>query len=156
MINKELNAIIKSAEYLKNILEKPKLSDLIKEIERRKNELSEVQAEKLKEIIGSLNFMTDDQITILTFEEFWELYDKKVGSKSKLKRKWELISESDRAKIKDYIPLYIHSQPDKRYRKNPETFLNNKSWNDEIYGAKKITDKDLNSAIELGAILAGN
>ena len=29
-------------------------------------------------------------------------------------------------------PLYVKAQPDKQYRKNPETFLRNKSWHDEI------------------------
>jgi len=31
-----------------------------------------------------------------------------------------------------FIPLYIKERPNKQYRKNPETFLRNKSWNDEI------------------------
>jgi hypothetical protein len=32
----------------------------------------------------------------------------------------------------EYIPNYRAATPDKTYRKNPETFLNNKSWNDEL------------------------
>ena len=32
----------------------------------------------------------------------------------------------------EHIPKYKQAQPDKKFRKNPETFLNNKSWNDEI------------------------
>lgn len=66
------------------------------------------------------------------FEEFWNDYDKKVGDKEKIKTKWAKISAKDKTKIKEYIPRYIRSQPQKKYRKNPETFLNNKSWNDEI------------------------
>mgnify|MGYP000879211411 CR=1 FL=1 len=72
-----------------------------------------------------------------SFEDFWDDYDKKVGSKPKLLKKWAKISKKDKQKIREYIPLYKAAQPDKKYRKNPETFLNNESWNDEIIGAKK-------------------
>ena len=75
--------------------------------------------------------------SILPFSDFWDLYDKKVGSKIKLEKKWEKISEEDRAKIREYIPRYKKSQQDKMFRKNPETFLNNESWNDEIINETK-------------------
>ena len=99
------------------------------------------------------------QITILSFEEFWELYDKKVGDKERLRKKWEHVKEEDRLKIAEHIPAYRMTQPDKKYRKNPDTYLNNKSWNDEIIipnGATKIgsanngAQRDVN---ELAAIL---
>ena len=32
----------------------------------------------------------------------------------------------------EYIPKYKQAQPDKQYRKNPETFLRNRSWEDEL------------------------
>ena len=32
----------------------------------------------------------------------------------------------------DYIEKYKQAQPDKRYRKNPDTYLRNESWNDEL------------------------
>ena len=32
----------------------------------------------------------------------------------------------------EYIPQYKLAQPNKKYRKNPDTFLNGKSWNDEL------------------------
>jgi len=32
----------------------------------------------------------------------------------------------------EYVVKYKLSQPDKQYRKNAETFLNNKGWLDEI------------------------
>jgi hypothetical protein len=71
-------------------------------------------------------------ISILSFDEFWDMYDKKVGDKAKLKKKFEKIPEKERVLIRDHIPVYKTAQPDKQYRKNPETYLNNKSWNDEI------------------------
>ena len=69
---------------------------------------------------------------IYPFEDFWNDYDKKVGEKEKIKKKYEKLKDEEKKKIKAFIPRYKQSQPEKQYRKNPETFLNNKSWNDEI------------------------
>jgi hypothetical protein len=68
----------------------------------------------------------------ISFEAFWDAYDKKVGKKEKISRKWEKRKKADRLKIMSYIEAYKQANPDKKYRKNPETFLNNESWNDEI------------------------
>lgn len=75
----------------------------------------------------------------ISFENFWNAYDKKIGSKPKLEKKWNKLTDSEREAIMIYIPKYIQSQPDKKYRKNPETFLNNKSWNDEIISKRRNT-----------------
>ena len=66
------------------------------------------------------------------FEDFWELYDKKVGDKNKLEAKWNKLSQKTKEEIIVYIPNYKISQPDKQFRKNPTTFLNNESWKDEL------------------------
>ncbi len=71
-----------------------------------------------------------------TFDDFWNLYDKKIGDKDKLAKKWLKIPQKIKLDIMEYVPKYKQSQPDKKYRKNPETFLNNKSWNDEIIAKK--------------------
>ena len=70
----------------------------------------------------------------ISFDAFWDLYDKKAGNKEKLISKWNKLSDDDRTKIMAFIPKYKIATPDKKYRKNPETFLNNKAWNDEIIG----------------------
>lgn len=31
-----------------------------------------------------------------------------------------------------HLEVYIKATPDKQYRKHPMTYLNNKSWNDEV------------------------
>lgn len=72
----------------------------------------------------------------IPFEKFWNLYDKKRGDKTKLETKWNKLTDKDRTAIMDYIPKYKLSQPDKQYRKDPQTFLNNKSWNDELLNVK--------------------
>lgn len=76
-----------------------------------------------------------------TFDDFWNEYDKKVGDRKKLKSKFDKLSQLDKEKIMAYIPNYKLAQPDKAFRKNPETFLNNKSWNDEIIFNNNIQPK---------------
>ncbi|RZJ91428.1 MAG: hypothetical protein EOO20_05075 [Chryseobacterium sp.] len=67
-----------------------------------------------------------------SFDDFWNDYDKKIGKKEKLIPKWQKLKNVDRQEIKDFIPKYKLAQPDKRFRKNPETFLNNQGWKDEL------------------------
>lgn len=66
-----------------------------------------------------------------SFAQFWESYDKKVG-KDKAYKKWKTLSDEERARILEYVPKYIEATPEKAYRKDPVTFLNNKCWEDEI------------------------
>lgn len=68
----------------------------------------------------------------ISFDLFWDLYDKKVGDKTKIEKKWNKLTNQQREDIVKYIPKYIASQPDKQFRKHPETFLNQKGWEDEI------------------------
>jgi len=66
------------------------------------------------------------------FSDFWNLYDKKVGSRDKIEKKWNSLTQKTKEQIIDYLPGYLEATPEKAYRKNPQTFLNNKSWEDEI------------------------
>ena len=70
-----------------------------------------------------------------TFELAWNLYDKKVGCKEKLKKKWNSMSKKDRKAAIEYIPAYVIATEDKQYRKNFQTFLNQRGWEDELIGA---------------------
>lgn len=70
-----------------------------------------------------------------TFERAWNLYEKKVGCKAKLEKKWNSMSQKDRKAAIEYIPLYVISKPDKQFRKNFQTFLNQRGWEDELIGA---------------------
>jgi hypothetical protein len=67
-----------------------------------------------------------------TFEDFWNQYNKKVG-KPKCQKIWKQIRQTDRESIVDHLDKYIASTPDKAYRKNPETYLRNKGWEDEVF-----------------------
>lgn len=130
-------------------------------------ELLKVKDRVLIEYIYSMNTHTQEeeeqekeedkeqeQVNI-DFDWFWVEYDKKVGVKDKLKRKWNKLSDEERQNAMNYIELYKQSVPDKQFRKNPETFLNNKSWNDELIKsntnnyskvASKVTIEQLNEA----------
>jgi hypothetical protein len=65
------------------------------------------------------------------FELFWNLYNKKVGDKSKCEKKWLKLSDEERTKIMDTLPTFLNSITDKQFQPHPATYLNNKRWNDE-------------------------
>ena len=69
-----------------------------------------------------------------TFDNIWNLYDKKVGCKDKLRKKWNSMSKADRKAATEYVPLYVIATDDKKYRKNFQTFLNQRGWEDELIG----------------------
>lgn len=71
------------------------------------------------------------KINTYAFDEFWELYDKKVD-KDKALKKWIALTQLERDSAMRHIPLYKKSQPEKRFRKDPCTYINNKSWENEI------------------------
>jgi len=71
-------------------------------------------------------------INKIDFSFVWNLYDKKKGDRDKLKIKWDKLSFSIQQLIIEHIPKYKKEQPEKQFRKNFETYLNNKSYNDEI------------------------
>lgn len=66
-----------------------------------------------------------------TFERFWNLYDKKVDRK-KCETKFKNLKQTDIDKIFETLPSYIARTPDIKFRKDPATYLNNYSWNDEV------------------------
>lgn len=87
--------------------------------------------------------------TVLSFSEFWDLYDKKRGDKAKLEKKYDKISEEDRKKIIAHVKAYKLAQPDKQFRKDPATYLNNRGWEDEIIYSRKNQVKQQNQQMDL-------
>lgn len=106
-------------------------------------EFKEKQEEELTEKIISILESKGYKVTAppkevkdeYTFERAWDLYGKKVGDKDRLKRKWNSMSKKNRKAAIEYIPLYVISKPDKQFRKNFQTFLNQRGWEDELIGA---------------------
>lgn len=68
----------------------------------------------------------------IDFDIVWDLYGKKIGERKKLIDKWNKLTLNEQNLALSHIPKYVLSTPDKKYRKNFETYLNNKSYNDEI------------------------
>lgn len=65
------------------------------------------------------------------FETFWNAYDK-VRNRGKCEFIWQRLSDTDKANIMQHVTKYIASTPNKKYRKDPITYLKNRSWEDEI------------------------
>jgi len=64
---------------------------------------------------------------------FWENYPNKTG-KNVCKKKWEILTDEERHEINLRIESYSkYSQFDGWKHPNPETFINQKRWNDESY-----------------------
>lgn len=97
----------------------------------KKESTSEAYAKHMETETENRTITINENINI-DFEWFWNDYDKKVGDKQKLKKKWNKLTDEERQNAMNYLDLYKQAVPDKQFRKNPETFLNNKSWNDEI------------------------
>jgi hypothetical protein len=66
-----------------------------------------------------------------SFEDFWQKYDKHID-RPKCEKKWKKINQQAREKILEHLALYVGATPDRQYRKNPLTYLNNESWKNEI------------------------
>ena len=97
----------------------------------KKESTSEAYAKHMETETENRTITINENINI-DFEWFWNEYDKKIGDKQKLKKKWNKLTDEERQNAMNYLDLYKQSVQDKQFRKNPETFLNNKSWNDEI------------------------
>lgn len=92
---------------------------------------SQKQVKSIDSIDKQYNNITIEQ-TNIEFSVFWELYSKKVGSKSKCENKWNKLTDIERQKIIDTLPVFLSNIKDKKFQPYPLTYLNNERWNDEI------------------------
>ncbi|MFA5299403.1 MAG: hypothetical protein WC389_14530 [Lutibacter sp.] len=106
------------------------------EIEREREIEKEIEKEierETKNDLFSPVVVKKEQVAVETsypFEGFWDLYEKKVN-RYLSEKKYLKTTEEERKLIFANIPLYKKYQPDPKFRKNPDTYLNNRSWNDE-------------------------
>ena len=77
------------------------------------------------------NILSEKEQYEFLFEEFWNKYDKKVD-RDKCLKKWMKLKQGEIEKIFQNIEKYVESTPDKQFRKNPLTYLNSKSFENEI------------------------
>jgi hypothetical protein len=104
-------------------------------------------SEKAEDSNTILNNTINNKYINISFNTWWDLYDKKVGSKTKLESKWNKLTDNQRTQAISHTRKYIIAQPDKQYRKNPDTYFNNESYNDEI-----IKNKDYKEQIPTNKI----
>jgi len=72
----------------------------------------------------------------ILFNDFWKIYDKQVDRKKCLE-KFLKLKDDEIKLIFESLPNYILNTPDKQFRKNPATWINNKCWNDTEYSKQK-------------------
>lgn len=99
----------------------------------RSNSFNETERKSTVSVSVSDSVSVNDNVKKINipFLTFWNLYDKKI-EKDKCESKWNKLTNKDREDIINHIPKYKLATPDKQYRKNPETYFNNKTWRDEI------------------------
>ena len=104
----------------------------IRKLEGGIRKTEEGYSEKAKGNNTLINNTTINKQINISFEEWWVLYDKKVGNKSFLSKKWERLTNEERELAMNHTKEYKKYNTDKQFRKNPESYLNQKSFNDEI------------------------
>ena len=110
------------------------ITDNIKTINNRQKEFFEYV---------KLFFQQEEEVfnTIYSFDEFWETYNKKTG-RVNCERIYARLKDKDYAKIKETLPIYLErlKEKDKKFQMNPQTYLNGKYWEDEIYQEAKTAE----------------
>ena len=69
--------------------------------------------------------------TNIAFGTFWVLYDKKVD-RTKCEKLWKKVNPDAYDLIFTHVQDYVKATPDKQFRKNPETYLRNQAWTNEV------------------------
>ena len=74
------------------------------------------------------------------FSEWWEMYGKKID-RGKCEKKWAKLSFAEKQACIAATPAYVASTPDLQFRRHPITYLNNKSWENQIIPHNNGTNK---------------
>ena len=96
-----------------------------KEIEVLRHEPSRSRGNREQKAVA------DDSVSCFPFSAFWNAYGKKV-ERRKCMEKYARISEEERTAIREKLPGYVAATPDVQFRKNPQTWLNGRCWEDEL------------------------
>ena len=111
---------------------KSKINDRLTSDEQVLNKRATIRVDKSRVNI----LLENDKNKKEQFNKFWVAYDKKVG-KVKALAEWDKLNISDDLlqTILKSISTYKQSQPDSKYRKDPERWLKEKRWEDEVTSA---------------------
>ena len=82
-----------------------------------------------------------DAGTCFSFDDFWNMYGKKV-EKKQCSRHYATLNEQTRCQIKNALPKYVAAMPDQQYRKHPLKWLKGQCWDDEIPAANEKQNTD--------------
>lgn len=116
-----------------------------------------------KQITDAKRLLEDNGYTVLPpeqaevrmedFDKFWEAYGKKVDAK-RCAKIWAKLTPNDKKACLAAVPLYVESTPDVTYRKNPSTYLNNRSWENEVYRPRTEQQQRSQRLSESAALIA--
>jgi hypothetical protein len=106
-----------------------------------------METETENETITKNRTKTKTEILDAKFEDWWLWYDYKI-SKDKAKKSWNKLNESEKDLALQTVQAYVESTPDKSYRKHPTTYLNQKSFNDEIITRNTTSQSRVSHATE--------
>ena len=70
----------------------------------------------------------DEDTDDLSFERLWDFYGKKEGNIESLRTIWLSLPIEERRKAMAFVPKYVASTPDVKYRKYLINFLNQRTW----------------------------
>lgn len=84
--------------------------------------------------------VTEDERKEKGFEMFWNLYDKRID-KGKARKAFMNLTLTDMYEAVKKVSQYVESTPDKKYRKMPSTWINNRGWESEMSINKKNTNR---------------
>jgi len=77
---------------------------------------------------------------ISVFEEFWNLYEKKLNKEESLSA-FKKIKSNEYDLIKNHIPIFVKQFKDKQFQPYFSTYLNKKRWQDEVEVKKPIAPR---------------
>jgi hypothetical protein len=103
--------------------------------------LQEKEKEKEKE--------KDDFSVTSSFNLFWTEY-KKMVARATAEKSWARLSKKEREACLAAVPAYVKSTPEKRWRLNPTTYLNQKRWEDDIEQTDSVTKPYSSQATKQG------
>lgn len=105
---------------------------------------------KHKDIDKDIEVDKEKEELITVFDIFWKSYDYNVGLRQ-VQDEWTQITRdmpNEIPKILEHVPKYVASKPDKKYRKNPENYLKERVWMDDIVDSTKKPQDDTPKTID--------